>query len=83
MYCIYACIGQNCIEDSIRLNIANGYFGSSSSGAGRVEICYCTGGTCSWSTINTAGSIWSWPNTLVACRELGYGTSYNPILGSS
>ena len=76
-------IGENCaVENLVRLDTADGYF-TNGSGAGRVEICYCTGnGTCSWSTINAAGSTWSWPNTLVACRELGYSTGRNPIIGS-
>ena len=83
-YTFKCTLGQElCTEENeIRLSTAGGYFGDGTSGAGRVEICYCDG-TCSWSTINAVGSAWSWPNTLVACRQLGYSTSYNPIIGTT
>ena len=69
--------------NTIQLN-RSGVF-SSSEGAGRVEICVCSGdtnSTCYWSTVSTGSTTvpMSWKNSIVVCRELGYLDVQSPIL---
>ena len=71
------------LQNSIQLN-TTGVFAISSVGSGRVEICYCTPSTtdCYWQTVSTGSNNdpFSWKNSIVVCRELGYFDVQSPIL---
>ncbi len=67
-------------HNTIQLN--NGGVFVTGQSAGRVELCYCSGLSCSWQTVS-AGSLtvpFSWKNSIVVCRELEYFDVQSPIL---
>ena len=76
--------GQTCTTAySVQL-----YSGSATSrNFGQVHICQCSsqGGECVWETVTATGTdreFWSWKNSQVVCRQLGYLGVQNPILST-
>ena len=71
------------LENSNRIQLNNTGIFSSVQGSGRVEICNCVSNTsCFWQTVSTGSRTvpFSWKNSIVVCRELGYFDVQSPIL---
>ena len=53
-----------------------------------MQICHCDGGEgggCRWESVVATGTgrdFWSWKNSLVVCRQLGYLGVQNPVKAS-
>ena len=88
MVCIYTFFstGQSCTNTTI--NSSRLYSGGSLTHTGQVQICQCEGdgaGECSWMRVAAIGSnrqFWSWKNSLVVCRQLGFLGVQNPVQSS-